>query len=306
MHGSFLQSPEWENLNQQMGRKTWRIAGVLVVRHDIPYGSNYLYCPRPEFKTIENEDFFSQALHIAKIEKSLFLKIDAREKIPVESMYGVIEEGSPLQPQETIVLDVSKSEDELLRNMREKTRYNIRLAERKDIEVIQTLNQDAKEDVDVFWNLLLETADRGGFYSHEKKYYESIFRTRTNEMSNEFFFARMRGSHKEVLAVALVNIYRDPHTGRSIATYLHGASSRDHRELMAPHLLHWRIIQEAKWRSIDYYDLWGIDEKRWTGVTRFKTGFGGSRVIYPPSLHVIYRPVWYRMYKIMRQRTKRS
>ncbi len=283
-----------------MGRKTWRIEGVLLVRHDLPYGFSYLYCARPEFKTITRADFFLKVSHIAKIEKSLFLKIDPIEKIPLETIRALAEESNPLQPQETIVLDLSKSEDELLARMHEKTRYNIRLAERKDIEVTQMLNQDTANDSEVFWQLLVKTATRGEFHLHEKKYYELISRTHTNEMSNEFFFARMRDNHKEVLAAALVNIYRDPHTGRSQATYLHGASSRDHRELMAPHLLHWRIMQEVKRRNIDYYDLWGIDEKRWPGVTRFKTGFGGARIAYPPSVHIIYRSVWYKIYTLMK------
>jgi lipid II:glycine glycyltransferase (peptidoglycan interpeptide bridge formation enzyme) len=118
-------------------------------------------------------------------------------------------------------------------------------------------------------------------------------------MSNEFFFAKMREDHGEVLAAALVNIDHDLGTDTSSATYLHGASSRSHRELMSPYLLHWRIIQAAKRRNIRYYDFWGIDEKRWPGITWFNTGFGGSHIEYPLSLHIIYRPVWYCVYKLI-------
>ena len=69
---------------------------------------------------------------------------------------------------------------------------------------------------------------------------------------------------------------------------------------MAPHLLHWRIIQEAKRRGFQYYDLWGIGEKRWPGLTRFKKGFGGEMVHYPPSIEIVYRPLRYRLYRLAR------
>ena len=85
-------------------------------------------------------------------------------------------------------------------------------------------------------------------------------------------------------------------------TYLHGGSSREHKELMAPYLLHWRIMEEAKRRGMAQYDLWGIDGDRWPGVTRFKKGFGGSGVFYPPSLEVVYRPLWYKIYRVMKER----
>lgn len=300
MHGAFLQSSEWEHIQQAMGRKTWRIGGMLLVQHNLSRGFNYLYCPRPELSQTAFSEFLLEVGHIAKTESSLFFKIDPREKIPVEHIDARIEFGHPLQPQQTIVLDLSKSEDELLGAMREKTRYNIRLAERKGVEVVNVVHREVKEDFEVFWKLLSETATRQGFSVHQKKYYELLSNMRTDGMSNEFFFAHLRDDHDEMLAVALVNIHRDPHTGVSSATYLHGASSRNHKELMAPHLLHWRIMQDAKRRNIDSYDLWGIDEEKWPGITRFKTGFGGSHIEYPASIDIIYRPRWYAIYKLMK------
>lgn len=305
MHGAFLQSPEWEQMNKAMGRKTWRVGGVLIIRHNLPRGFNYLYCPRPEFNQITLSRFLSEINQIAKAENSLFLKIDPGEKISFEGINARIGSGRPLQPQKTIVLDLSKSEDDLLGAMHEKTRYNIRLAERKGLEVLKVIHREVKEDFAIFWKLLSETAARQQFSMHQKKHYELLSGIRTDDMSNEFFFAHLRDDHDEMLAAAMVNIYHDPRTGASCATYLHGASSHNRRELMAPHLLHWRIIQDAKQRNIPYYDLWGIDEKKWPGITRFKTGFGGTQMKYPPSLHVIYRPVWYGVYKLIKFITRR-
>ncbi len=84
------------------------------------------------------------------------------------------------------------------------------------------------------------------------------------------------------------------------AIYLHGASDYEQRNLMAPHLLQWEQIKEAKKRGCIEYDFWGIDEKKWPGVTRFKKGFGGREVEYPGAFDLIFQPVWYKIYKIGR------
>ena len=301
MNGVFLQSSEWERIHQQMGRKTWRVAGVLIVRHNLPRNVNYLYCARPEFKGIALEKFLKEARVIAVKEKSLFLKIDPVEPIELKNMNVRSKESQPLQPRQTVVINLSPTEEELMAVMHEKTRYNIRLAERKGVEVAQVIRREAKDDFEIFWKLLSETGVRQGFHLHERKHYELLAAVRTQQTSNELFFARMQDNHDMVLAGAMINFYRDPHTGITCATYLHGASSREHREYMAPYLLHWRIMQAAKARAVVAYDQWGIDEKRWPGVTRFKNGFGGSRVEYPMSVHIIYRPVWSMIYRLMKK-----
>ena len=271
------------------------------MRYDLLRGFNYLYCARPEFGVVPVKEFLEEVKKIARDQQSLFLKIDPASPLSFEGLKMRSETSQPLQPQQTIIVDVSKSEEELLAAMHEKTRYNIRLAERKDVEVIQVIRRESKDDFEIFWKLLTETAERGGFHLHERKHYELLLNTRSSGMSNELFFAHARNDHDTILATAMINFYRDPHTGVSAATYLHGGSSREYKEAMAPYLLHWRIMQEAKKRGMVSYDLWGIDELRWPGVTRFKKGFGGSLVEYPPSVNIIYRPVWYKLYTLMKR-----
>ena len=301
MNGAFLQSPEWERIQQQMGRATWRSHGILIVRHDLGHGFNYLYCARPELHNTRMDIFLQEARNIARAQHSIFLKIDPVHPLSFKHADAHREESRPLQPQQTIIIDISKSEVDLMAAMHEKTRYNIRLAERKGIEIVQAVGKNAEENVKMFWNLLAQTAARGEFHLHEKRYYELLLDTRTSDMSTELFFARMKEDPHTVLAAAMINFYHDPHTNQSVATYLHGGSSREHRELMAPLLLHWRIIQEAKKRAMMRYDLWGIDEDRWPGVTRFKKGFGGTTVAYPQSADIVYRPVWYMVYRLMKR-----
>lgn len=285
-----------------MGRKTWRIDGVLLIQHNLLRKFNYLYCPRPLLSAAVMDTFLAQVAAVAKQEGSLFLKIDPQARLELEHLHSRMDETHPLQPEQTMVVDLSKSEDELLAAMHEKTRYNIRLSERKEVEVTQVIRRDIKEDFEVFWNLLTQTATRNEFHLHDKTYYQLLSQVHTPYMSNELFFARMPHDHDSILAVAMINFHHDPAAGVSTATYLHGASSDEHREFMASHLLHWRIMQEAKRRGIGSYDLWGIDEQRWSGITRFKIGFGGVAVTYPVSTNIIYRPVWNMLYTFMKNR----
>lgn len=278
---SFLQSREWEELQNLAGRRTWRAGETLLVKHDLPFGFHYLYCPRPE-----NLYFLEEAEEIARKSKAVYLKIDPGQNldIPIPKKFWLVPSNS-LQPQKTFLLNLEKTEAELLAKMHEKTRYNIRLAERAGVEVAKS------EDSISFWNMLEETARRDSFFTHEKGYYQKLLEVKSSEFSNELFFARYKG---EVIAAVLTNFYMPSRT----AVYLHGASTRTHREVMAPHFLHWRIMLEAQKRGIIFYDLGGVDEKKWPGVTRFKKGFGGTLLVYPPSIDIIYRPALYTLYRV--------
>ena len=70
---------------------------------------------------------------------------------------------------------------------------------------------------------------------------------------------------------------------------------------MAPYLLQWQQILEAKKRGCAEYDFWGINEKKWPGVTRFKKGFSGKEVGYPGAFDLIFQPIWYSLYKIVKK-----
>ncbi|OHA03439.1 MAG: hypothetical protein A3J58_03505 [Candidatus Sungbacteria bacterium RIFCSPHIGHO2_02_FULL_52_23] len=304
---SFLQSPEWESFERSLGRTTWRVplenssltgrvAGTLVVKRDLPLGLNYLYCPRPDFG-IKNQEsrikIFDEIKKIATQERSIFLKIDPLGSLPPTTCN--LQPSISIQPRETLILDIAgRPEGEMLAAMHEKTRYNIRLAERKNVLIRKEPEITGEKDLDTFWSLIQETAARDGFYTHPREYYKKLLGTRSEMFSNELFIAEYQG---RPLAAALINFYGNT------ATYLHGASSGAHREVMAPHLLHWRIIQEALRRGYGHYDWWGIDERRWSGVTRFKRGFGGRQVAYPQSVNIAYRRVWYTLYAAAKRGT---
>jgi lipid II:glycine glycyltransferase (peptidoglycan interpeptide bridge formation enzyme) len=89
------------------------------------------------------------------------------------------------------------------------------------------------------------------------------------------------------------------------ATYLHGASADDNKNIMAPHLLQWRTIELAKRRGMEKYDWWGIHpddpNHRWAGITRFKLGFGGEIIKYPGAINAVLQPQWYMAYRLAKR-----
>src|ERR1043166_7639383 len=102
----FLQSPEWEQFQQSVGRRTWRAAGVLLIEHSLPYGFKYLYAPRPEQIS---EDFFIEAEKIAKAEGAISLKIDPE----INSRQPLVgsRQSNSIQPRKTIIIDLHQTEE---------------------------------------------------------------------------------------------------------------------------------------------------------------------------------------------------
>lgn len=201
-----------------------------------------------------------------------------------------------IQPQKTIILDISKPEEELLAGMHQKTRYNIKFAQRQDLRfTIYRVHPklDAKEDdlrieknvLEAFWGLLQKTAGRDKFSTHSKEYYEKLLALPSVKLAV--------GIYQDKIVAANIVIFYD---GR--ATYLHGASDYERRNLMAPYLLHWETIRYAKEHGFKEYDLWGIDEVKWPGLTRFKRGFGGNEVSYMGSYDYVFQPMWYKLYEL--------
>lgn len=178
----------------------------------------------------------------------------------------------PSQPRSTWVVDLDASEDALLKAMKPKWRYNIRLAEKKGVEV--TSGTDA--DVDTFYEMYQQTAARDQFYIHPKEIYRHVFEAYRKLDQFELLVARYNGT--PIAAVTLVQL------GKYV-WYLYGASTNQRREVMAPHLLQWNAIQWAKRRGAEMYDFRGVPDvpgpgQEMYGVFRFKQGFGGRHVTF--------------------------
>ena len=305
--GSFLQSFDWGEFQQSLGRKIWPIElkeelKALVIKHNLPFKKSYLYCPRGPVILSETKNpaedqnnLLKEVKGIAKEENAIFFKIEpARDKTKDSSwssLQGLSLATKQIQPPETLILDITKPAEKLLEQMHQKTRYNIRLAQRKGVKVKPLLESDPNE-INTFLNLLEETAKRDKFRPHPQEYYQKMLEVLGPRGMMKLFLAKHQS---QIIAANLVCFF-----GQT-ATYLHGASDYNSRQLMASHLLQWQAILEAKKLGFKYYDFWGIDEKKWPGLTRFKKGFGGQEITYPSTFDLVFQPLWYQTYNLVRR-----
>jgi len=281
---SFLQSKEWADFQKSLGRKIWRIDSINIIRYDLPFGKSYLYAPRCGGNFL-SDSFLKRIRKLSKEESAIFFRVEPQEEISKKALNKFsFKKGRNIQPKKTLILDINQSEKDLLEQMHQKTRYNIRLAEKKGIKI----KKGNKKNFEKFWRLLIDTAKKNKFSTHPRKYYEKILET----PGTELFLAVYRD---KIIAANVVLFHNKQ------VVYLHGASDYNYRKLMAPHLLQWHQILEAKKRGCLEYDFWGINEKKWPGVTRFKRGFGGKEIRYMIAYDLIFRPIWYEIYKIARK-----
>lgn len=176
-------------------------------------------------------------------------------------------------PAATRVLDLTKTEQELLSGMHSKTRYNIRVAEKHGVTVRVG---DQPGDIEHFLRLTKETSERDAFTPHADAYLRATYESLAASGMSRLRFAEKDG---EIFAANMEIVYGDT------ITYLHGASSSRERQLMAPYKLHWDAIQSAKQEGRSLYDLWGCNpslisnyyyKPSWEGISRFKQGWGGE------------------------------
>jgi peptidoglycan pentaglycine glycine transferase (the first glycine) len=285
--GGFLGSWEWGEFQEQSGRRVRRFATgaqeyAQVIEHTLPFSKTYWYVPRG--------GSIAGLSEVAKKLGVIFIRFEPTTRPPRAARKTI-----HISPPTTLILDLSKSEDMLLAGMHEKTRYNIRLAKRKGVEIRK---QKSENSVEIFWDLLQETAHRDGFRVHQRAYYERMLMIPWVEL----WIAEYEGMS---LAAGLWASF-----GQTV-TYLHGASSSEHRNIMAPYALHWEAIRNAKIHGFKRYDFWGIQSNvssfkfqvssSWAGMTRFKKGFGGEVVDYPGTFDLPLSPIWYSIYRFVRK-----
>ena len=170
--------------------------------------------------------------------------------------------------------------------MHPKTRYNIKLAEKKGINILESGTNHFAD----FWQLISQTSERDSFRLHGINYYQEMLRLKRDFI--KLFLADYKG---RLISTGIFSFFGD------LVTYLHGGSADTNRNVMAPYLLHWQIIKTAKQQGFKYYDLNGIDEKKWLGVTRFKKGFGGKEINYPGTFDLVFDQGWYNIYRMVRK-----
>jgi lipid II:glycine glycyltransferase (peptidoglycan interpeptide bridge formation enzyme) len=304
MHQSFLQTNQWADFQRSLGREVFEYekngVSAKIIKHNLPFGRSYLYIPHgPEmdFNAMLGgfkgpvRDFMSYIISLGLREKSIFVKAEPLAGNVAQMLVGPPAGGGfkrakkEIQPSKTVIVNIQESDVNLLAAMHYKTRYNIKVAESHGVTV------DESEDAAAFWRLLQKTTARDEFSGHPKGYYEKLLKFGWGDSGPKvkLFLAKYKD---KPAAAAIVLIYDG--TGY----YLHGASDYDFRSAMAPFMLHWRIIQLLRKAGIENYDLWGIDAKKWPGVTRFKLNWGGRTLDRPGSFDLPVSKTWHLAYKI--------
>lgn len=333
-----LQTSEWGQFKNAYGWRTlpmiWRdeigqvCAAALVLKRSAPGGMNVLYIPRGPLLDWNDSALARRVAEdlqrLAKRQGSILIKMDpeiilgkgipqgeddqpspaGEQRIAELSQLGWRYAQDQVQFRNTAWLDLSGGEEDWLARMKQKTRYNLRLAQRKGVQV----RIGCAADLSQLYRLYAETSVRDGFVIRSEEYYHQLWRSFQEHGLAEPLIAEVEG--EPVAGMILFSF-----AGR--AWYLYGMSSQAHREKMPNYLLQWEAMRWAKARGCSTYDLWGAPEvfnesdSMW-GVFRFKEGLGSTVVRtagawdYParPFFYLLYTRILPRVLDLMRRRGK--
>ncbi|OGK18000.1 hypothetical protein A3G67_04540 [Candidatus Roizmanbacteria bacterium RIFCSPLOWO2_12_FULL_40_12] len=289
----------WGEARKKMGVDVYRIGefkGSKLVnvyqltRHPIPYtGKHVGYVPRSNFPSKELLDHLREIAHKGKL---AFVKFEpntkASSKLQVPSS---MLKPSPytLFPKWTMTLDLTPSEDELLKQMKPKTRYNVRLAQKKGVTVREMTSYEGFE---IFIKLYFETTKRQKYFGHTKEYHQAIF-----EALKENNAAILVAFYEKTPLAAYELFYH-----KDTLYYPYGGSSEEMKNLMATNLLMWEAIRYGKQKGFKNFDMWGslppdYDQKNiWSGFTRFKEGYGSKFTEMVGTYDLVFNPLIYHLF----------
>jgi lipid II:glycine glycyltransferase (peptidoglycan interpeptide bridge formation enzyme) len=318
---SLLQTRAWANLKVSQGWQSHEIDGIFVLEKPLSFGQSFLYAPEVNFSDIKNLQNFNQKIkEFTQKSPAIFFRLEILDKLDEEIVKKLCENGfikafEELQPEWRQIIDISGSEEEILTQMKQKGRYNIKIAQKHGVKIERVKEENLLEGVDTFYNLFLQTSKNQRFSVRPKKYFQNlVFRLYTASYADLFL-----AYFNEVPIAGLIITYYD-----AKASYLYGASSPEFRNVMAPYLAHWEAILAAKVKGCKTYDLLAVspadglqqtangeDEAvsrkpgavshKYTGITRFKEQFGGKKINITGSYDLIFKPTWYKFFKMAEQ-----
>lgn len=310
-----LQSREWGEFKTLVGARSVEADRVRFTVHKIPLAPWKVgYAPK-----IRPEDLDLEKLYNSGRENNcLFIKLDvphARRETLIPNSKFLIQPGRPIFAQSTILVDLTKTDEELLAAMHEKTRYNLRLAQKKGVTVktypkdqppqghaLQMPQPQQKDALDEFIRLQKETARRQKFFVHPDHYYKTCFETLAPHTMAFLISASLQTPNHQpptTLASWLLFRYGD------VLYYPYGQSDYEFRSYMSSNLLMWESIQLGKRLGCKVFDLWGAaedpkDEKDpWHGFTRFKLSFGGLHLKLAPTYDLVVNQPLYKAFNLI-------
>ena len=303
-----LQTGEWGELKSAFGWNPVRIipddgSACQILFRRLPLGLTLGYLPKLAVSSQQlafSEKFWVEIDNACRKRHAIFLKLEPdhweSEFTSIDMSHAELRASSHnIQPPRTIIVDLCCTEDEILSSMKQKTRYNIRLAEKKGVSVRPW------DDLSAFHEMMLVTGGRDGFGVHSLEYYQRAYELFHPIGMAELLMAEYNGKPLAALMVFA-------HGKR--AWYIYGASNDQERNRMPTYLLQWEAMRWARTRGAEKYDLWGVPdsdestlEAHFTersdglwGVYRFKRGFGGELKRAVQALDRVYNPLLYQLY----------
>lgn len=308
-----LQSYEWGEFREKEGIKVLRrgifdgtklVSAFQLTIHKIPK-TNYTigYLPKG---TLPSPEVIAELKKVGKEENCIFIQLEPNV---IKSVNGNLTETSkskltdlipaahPLFTQYTFILDLTKTEEELLKDMHQKSRYNIKVAKKHEVTVQEDNSDSAFSE---YWRLTEETTKRQKFYAHTKHYHELQWQTfghdtDMSKLTSHLFTATY---DKKVLTSLLFFVFHDT------LYYPYGASSSEYRNVMHSNLAMWEGIRLGQTLGLKKFDMWGAmgpepDTKDpWFGFHNFKEKFGPDHVEFIGSFDLVINPLLYQAYKV--------
>jgi len=294
-----IQSWQWGEFRKKMGLDLVRlghfegnklISAYQLTFHPVPffkYTVGYLpKGPMPDEKMVEALKTLGERKNAAfiKIEPNV-LKIE-NGKLKMENL-GLVPSKKSLFTKYNFLIDLTKTEDQLLAAMHPKTRYNINIAQKKGVTVYDSTSD---EDFEIYLKLYFETTKRQKYFGHTSTYHKLVWQTLMQAKMARLLIAKYQG--KPLVAWMLLNF------GQTIY-YPYGGSSKEHKEVMASNLIAWEAIRLGKKNGFKIFDMWGAlapdakESDSWYGFHRFKAGYGPIHIEYVGTYDLILKPALY-------------
>lgn len=294
-----VQSEEWAQFKNSYGTPTIKCGEIYYSKHKIPLSPFYMaYCPKVDpflieweklVESLKKENCIAVRFDVPNITKD---SKDYQKALDLFSKYCQKAPSSTFA-QHTIFLDLTKTEEEILKNMHPKHRYNIKIAEKHNLKIKRGV--DIK-DFDDFFDLFQKTAVRQKYYIRPKNYYQTLW----NKLSPKNMCHILTAKYKDQnLASWMLLSYQN------VLYYPYGGSSDKHQNYFPNNLIGWGAIKLGKELGCKTFDMWGatneLENKNhpWWGFTNFKLKFGGTLVSFIDSYDLVINPSAYKTFNMI-------
>lgn len=287
-----LQSDQWAAFRTEWGNEVIKTSFGYITVHKLPLVAYkvgmFIKCPTP------TQQMLTSLKRLANDKRLIFIKLEPATPTSADTQNKLIKllrqngavPGKTFFTPTTFWIDLTKSETDLLASFSQKTRYNIKLAEKHGVQVTE---DNSAQVFNSYWRLTQETSERQKFYAHNEKYHRLMWKhLHTDLVAHKkqpiarLLVARYKG---EIITTWVLFNYGD------FLYYPYGASSHKHKEVMANNLMMWEAIKLGKRMGCTTFDLWGREPGK--GFTKFKEGYNPTVVSFLGSWDLVTSKLYY-------------